>query len=47
MFISGETVNPGGLEYKTIEVQMKSVYAHEFTKAHGPAGYLNASFFTA
>lgn len=25
---------------------MKSVYAYEFTKAHGPVGYLNASFFT-
>ncbi len=25
---------------------MKSIYAYEFTKVHGPAGYLNASFFT-
>jgi abortive infection bacteriophage resistance protein len=35
------------LEYiETIEVQMKSVYAYEFTKAHGPVGYLDDSFFT-
>lgn len=35
------------LQYlEVIEVQMKSVYAYEFTKTHGPAGYLNASFFT-
>ena len=25
---------------------MKSIYVYEFTKVHGPAGYLNASFFT-
>ncbi len=35
------------LQYlEVIEVEMKSVYAYEFTKIHGPAGYLNASFFT-
>jgi abortive infection bacteriophage resistance protein len=35
------------LEYiETIEVQMKSVYAYEFTKVHGPIGYLDDSFFT-
>jgi abortive infection bacteriophage resistance protein len=31
---------------ETIEVQMKSVYAYEFTKVHGPIGYLDDSFFT-
>ncbi len=35
------------LQYlEVIEVQMKSVYAYEFTKVHGPAGYLNLNFFT-
>lgn len=35
------------LQYlETIEVQMKSVYAYEFTKVHGPIGYLDESFFT-
>lgn len=35
------------LQYlEIIEVQMKSIYVYEFTKVHGPAGYLNASFFT-
>lgn len=35
------------LQYiEIIEVQMKSVYAYEFTKVHGPVGYLDASFFT-
>lgn len=29
-----------------IEVRMKSVYAYEFTRIHGPVGYLDASFFT-
>jgi len=29
-----------------IEVAMKSVYAYEFAKIHGPTGYLNAKFFT-
>ena len=29
-----------------IEVQMKSVFAYEFTKVHGPTGYLDDSFFT-
>lgn len=29
-----------------IEVQMKSVYAYEFTKVHGCVGYLNPAFFT-
>ena len=36
------------LQYlEVIEVQMKSVYAYEFTKVHGPVGYLDASFFTS
>lgn len=35
------------LQYlEVIEVQMKSVYAYEFTKVHGPIGYLNEAFFT-
>lgn len=35
------------LQYlEVIEVQMKSVYAYEFTKIHGPTGYLNSAFFT-
>lgn len=35
------------LEYmEIIEVRMKSVYAYEFTKAHGPFGYLNDTHFT-
>ncbi len=35
------------LQYiEIIEVQMKSVYAYEFTKVHGPTGYLDDSFFT-
>ncbi len=35
------------LQYlEVIEVQMKSIYAYEFTKVHGPLGYLNADFFT-
>ena len=35
------------LQYlEVIEVQMKSIYAYEFTKIHGPAGYLDHSFFT-
>ena len=35
------------LQYlEIIEVQMKSVYAYEFTKVHGPTGYLDGSFFT-
>lgn len=35
------------LQYlEIIEVQMKSVYAYEFTKIHGPTGYLDESFFT-
>ncbi len=35
------------LQYiEIIEVQMKSVYAYEFTKVHGPLGYLMPSFFT-
>lgn len=35
------------LQYiEVIEVQMKSVYAHEFTKVHGSIGYLNDSFFS-
>ena len=29
-----------------IEVRMKSVYAYEFTKVHGPVGYLNDTHFT-
>lgn len=36
------------LQYlEVIEVQMKSVYAYEFTKVHGPTGYLDESFFTS
>lgn len=35
------------LQYlEVIEVQMKSVYAYEFTKVHGPTGYLDKTFFT-
>lgn len=35
------------LQYlEIIEVQMKSVYAHAFTKVHGACGYLDDSFFT-
>ena len=35
------------LQYlEIIEVQIKSIYVYEFTKIHGPIGYLNASFFT-
>ncbi|MCM1056097.1 MAG: Abi family protein [Firmicutes bacterium] len=35
------------LQYlEVIEVQMKSVYVYEFTKVHGPTGYLDESFFT-
>ena len=35
------------LQYlEVIEVQMKSVYAYEFTKVHGPTGYLDETFFT-
>ena len=35
------------LEYiEIIEVNMKSIYAYEFTKVHGPVGYLEESFFT-
>ncbi|MDE7007382.1 MAG: Abi family protein, partial [Lachnospiraceae bacterium] len=35
------------LQYlEAIEVQMKSVYAYEFTKVHGPVGYLDLNFFT-
>lgn len=35
------------LQYlEVIEVQMKSIYAYEFTKAHGPTGYLDETFFT-
>lgn len=35
------------LQYlEVIEVQMKSVYAYEFSKVHGPVGYLDHSFFT-
>ena len=29
-----------------IEVQMKSVFAYEFAKVHGPVGYLDSSFFS-
>lgn len=29
-----------------IEVSVKSVYAHEFTKLHGPTDYLDASYFS-
>lgn len=35
------------LQYlEVIEVQMKSIYVYEFTKVHGPTGYLDESFFT-
>ncbi len=35
------------LQYiEIIEVQMKSIYAYEFTKVHGAIGYLDDSFFT-
>lgn len=35
------------LQYlEVIEVQMKSVYTYEFTKIHGPTGYLDSAFFT-
>lgn len=35
------------LQYlEVIEVKMKSVYVYEFTKVHGPTGYLDESFFT-
>ena len=35
------------LQYlEVIEVQMKSIYAYEFTKVHGPIGYLDETFFT-
>ena len=35
------------LEYmEIIEVRMKSVYAYEFTKVHGPVGYLDDTHFT-
>ena len=35
------------LQYlEVIEVQMKSIYTYEFTKIHGPIGYLDESFFT-
>lgn len=35
------------LQYlEVIEVQMKSVYVYEFTKVHGPTGYLDEAFFT-
>ena len=29
-----------------IEVAVKSIYSHEFTKVHGATGYLNANYFT-
>lgn len=29
-----------------IEVQMKSIYAYEFTRVHGPLGYRNNTYFT-
>jgi abortive infection bacteriophage resistance protein len=29
-----------------IEVKMKSIYAYRFTEIHGPAGYLDNSYFT-
>ena len=29
-----------------IEVTFKSIYAYEFTKIHGPTGYLDSSFFS-
>lgn len=31
---------------ETIEVQIKSIYAYEFTKVYGPLGYLNAENFS-
>lgn len=31
---------------ETIEVQIKSIYAYEFTKVYGPLGYLDASNFS-
>lgn len=31
---------------ETIEVRIKSIYAYEFTKAHGPLGYRDSQFFT-
>ena len=35
------------LQYlEIIEIQMKSVYAYEFTKVHGPTAQLDDSFFT-
>lgn len=35
------------LQYlEIIEVQMKSIYAHEFTRVHGPTAHLDDSFFT-
>lgn len=35
------------LEYmEMIEVQIKSIYAYVFTKAHGATGYLDNTFFT-
>ena len=35
------------LQYiEIIEVRMKSVYTYEFTKAHGPIGYLDPASFT-
>jgi abortive infection bacteriophage resistance protein len=35
------------LQYiEIIEIQIKSIYAYEFTKIHGPTGYLNDELFT-
>ena len=35
------------LQYiEIIEVRMKSVFAHVFTKEHGPTGYLDEKYFT-
>ena len=31
---------------ETIEVQIKSIYAYEFSKIYGPLGYLNPEYFT-
>ena len=31
---------------EVIEVTVKSIYSHEFTKIYGPAGYLNPENFT-
>ena len=31
---------------ETIEVQMKSIYAYEFTKVYGPLGYLDTANFS-